>query len=96
MIDDRYTLSRCSIPSGGRLASTSSGSAWFEVAALDPERFLGLRAPINLRGAGSSGARRPSARRARGRSLTGCCPAEDDAPHTGVPIVISPVHRQAR
>src|SRR5574341_1912563 len=35
---------------GDRLASTPSGSAWFEVAALDPERFLGLRAPINLRG----------------------------------------------
>ncbi|MBI2527334.1 MAG: hypothetical protein HYY95_01520 [Candidatus Rokubacteria bacterium] len=35
---------------GGRLASTPSGSTWFEVAALDPERFLGLRAPINLRG----------------------------------------------
>ncbi len=35
---------------GDRLASTPSGSAWFEVAALDPERFLGLRASINLRG----------------------------------------------
>jgi len=35
---------------GDRLASTPSGSAWFEVVALDPERFLGLRAPINLRG----------------------------------------------
>jgi proline iminopeptidase len=30
------------------LASTPSGSAWFEVAALDPERFLGLRASIDL------------------------------------------------
>lgn len=34
---------------GNRLASTPSGSAWFEVAALDPERFLGLRAAIDLR-----------------------------------------------
>ena len=34
---------------GDRLASTRSGRAWFEVAALDPERFLGLRARINLR-----------------------------------------------
>jgi proline iminopeptidase len=34
---------------GNRLASTPSGSAWFEVAALEPERFLGLRAPIDLR-----------------------------------------------
>jgi hypothetical protein len=33
---------------GDRLASTPSGSAWFEVAMLDPERFLGLRASINL------------------------------------------------
>jgi proline iminopeptidase len=33
---------------GDRLASTPSGRAWFEVAALDPEHFLGLRAPINL------------------------------------------------
>jgi hypothetical protein len=31
-----------------RLASTPSGRAWFEVAALDPEAFLGLRASINL------------------------------------------------
>jgi proline iminopeptidase len=35
---------------GDRLASTPSGRAWFEVAALDPERFLGLRAPIDLCG----------------------------------------------
>jgi proline iminopeptidase len=35
---------------GDRLASAPSGSAWFEVVALDPKRFLGLRAPINLRG----------------------------------------------
>jgi hypothetical protein len=34
---------------GDHLASTPSGRAWFEVAALDPERFLGLQAPINLR-----------------------------------------------
>jgi len=31
-----------------RLASTPSGRAWFEVAALDPEAFLGLKASINL------------------------------------------------
>jgi hypothetical protein len=35
---------------GDRLASTPSGSAWFEVAAVDPERFLALRAPLDLRG----------------------------------------------
>jgi proline iminopeptidase len=35
---------------GDRLASTPSGSAWFEVAALEPERFLALRAPLDLRG----------------------------------------------
>jgi hypothetical protein len=35
---------------GDRLASTPTGSAWFEVAALEPERFLGLRAPLDLRG----------------------------------------------
>jgi hypothetical protein len=34
---------------GNRLASTPNGRAWFEVAALDPERFLGLRATIDLR-----------------------------------------------
>ena len=34
---------------GDRLASTPSGRAWFEVAAVERERFLGLRAPINLR-----------------------------------------------
>jgi hypothetical protein len=35
---------------GDRLASTPSGSVWFEVAALEPERFLALRAPLDLRG----------------------------------------------
>jgi hypothetical protein len=35
---------------GDRLASTPSGSAWFEVAAIDPERFLALRASFDLRG----------------------------------------------
>jgi proline iminopeptidase len=34
---------------GDRLSSTPSGSAWFEVAALEPQRFLGLRAAIDLR-----------------------------------------------
>jgi hypothetical protein len=34
---------------GDRLACTPSGSVWFEVAALEPERFLGLRSPIDLR-----------------------------------------------
>ena len=33
---------------GDRLASTPSGRAWFEVAAIDREHFLGLRAPIKL------------------------------------------------
>jgi hypothetical protein len=36
---------------GDRLASTPSGRTWFEVAALEFERFLGLRASIDLRGA---------------------------------------------
>ena len=34
---------------GDRLASTPGGSAWFEVAALEPRRFLALRAPLDLR-----------------------------------------------
>jgi proline iminopeptidase len=34
---------------GDRLDSTPGGRAWFEVAALEPERFLGLRAAIDLR-----------------------------------------------
>lgn len=33
---------------GDRLASTPSGRTWFEVAALEPERFLALRASIDL------------------------------------------------
>jgi hypothetical protein len=33
-----------------RLASTPSGGAWFVVAALEPERFLGLRASLDWRG----------------------------------------------
>ena len=35
---------------GDRMLSTPSGATWFEVAALDPERFLALRAPIDLPG----------------------------------------------
>ena len=35
---------------GDRMLSTPSGSAWFEVAALDPEHFLALRSPLDLRG----------------------------------------------
>jgi uncharacterized protein YndB with AHSA1/START domain len=35
---------------GDRLASTPSGRAWFVVAALEPERFLGLRASFDWRG----------------------------------------------
>jgi proline iminopeptidase len=35
---------------GDRLASTPKGNAWFEVAALDRERFIGLRASLDLRG----------------------------------------------
>jgi proline iminopeptidase len=35
---------------GDHLASSPSGSTWFEVAALEPERFLALRAPLDLRG----------------------------------------------
>ncbi|MEH0548021.1 hypothetical protein OG381_36515 [Streptomyces sp. NBC_00490] len=35
---------------GDHLASTPSGNTWFEVAALEPQRFLGLRASLNLWG----------------------------------------------
>jgi proline iminopeptidase len=35
---------------GDRMASLPDGSAWFEVAALEPQRFLGLRAALDLRG----------------------------------------------
>lgn len=35
---------------GDHLASTPSGNTWFEVAALEHERFLALRAPIDLQG----------------------------------------------
>lgn len=35
---------------GDRLPSTSDGRHWFEVAAVDPERFLALRASFDFRG----------------------------------------------
>lgn len=35
---------------GDRLTSTPSGATWFEVAALEPERFLALRAPMDFQG----------------------------------------------
>lgn len=33
---------------GDRMLSTPSGATWFEVAALEPERFLALRAPMGF------------------------------------------------
>ncbi|MEU0246877.1 hypothetical protein ABZ192_21595 [Streptomyces sp. NPDC006235] len=38
------------ISMGDHLASTPSGSTWFEVTALEPGRFFALRAPFDLRG----------------------------------------------
>jgi hypothetical protein len=35
---------------GDRMASTPSGVTWFEVAGLEPQRLLALRAPIDLHG----------------------------------------------
>jgi hypothetical protein len=35
---------------GDRLVSTASANSWFQVAALEHQRFLGLRAPLDLRG----------------------------------------------
>jgi hypothetical protein len=35
---------------GDHLAVTPDGSQWWEVAAMDPERFLGLRMSLDLRG----------------------------------------------
>lgn len=35
---------------GDHLAGTPDGSQWWEVAALNPERFLGLRMSLDLRG----------------------------------------------
>jgi hypothetical protein len=35
---------------GEHMLSTPSGATWFEVAALEPERFLALRAPIDVHG----------------------------------------------
>ena len=35
---------------GGHLAGTPDGSQWWEVAALEPERFLGLRMSLDLQG----------------------------------------------
>jgi proline iminopeptidase len=49
---------------GDRLASTPSGRAWFEVAALDPERFLGLRAATGCRNRSIGTRRRRGARTA--------------------------------
>lgn len=35
---------------GDRWISTPSGATWFEVAAVEPDRFLALRAPLDLHG----------------------------------------------
>lgn len=42
---------------GDRMASHPSGNTWFEVAALEPPRFLGLRACVDLRTGRSFGPR---------------------------------------
>jgi hypothetical protein len=39
-----------SVALGDRLLSEPKGPHWFELAALEPERFLGLRAAMDLRG----------------------------------------------
>lgn len=46
---------------GDRLPSMPDNAAWWEVAALEPERFLGLRATIDLRGRPYPPDRRPKA-----------------------------------
>jgi hypothetical protein len=38
------------VSAGDRMISTPNAGTWFEVAALEPERFLALRAPIDLHG----------------------------------------------
>lgn len=38
------------VSAGDRMTSTPSGVTWFEVAAIEQERFLALRAPIDLHG----------------------------------------------
>ncbi len=35
---------------GDRLSSVPSGGSWFEVAAVEPERFLALRVSLDMRG----------------------------------------------
>jgi hypothetical protein len=47
---DRIHAEWQQIAVGDHLASTPSGSSWFEVAALEPEHFLALRASFDLRG----------------------------------------------
>ena len=46
--EDRIHAEWQDIHVGDRLAATPSASAWFEVAAVEPDRFLALRAPLNL------------------------------------------------
>ena len=47
---DRIHLGWQQVAVGDRWLSMPSGRSWFEVAALDRERFLGLRAPLRLDG----------------------------------------------
>ena len=42
---------------GDRLASAPDGKTWFEVATVEPKRFLALRAQLNLRGRPFDGSR---------------------------------------
>lgn len=47
---ERVHLEWQRIAVGDRLAAMPDGSLWWEVAALEPERFLGLRMSLDLRG----------------------------------------------
>jgi hypothetical protein len=47
---ERIHLEWQQVAVGDRLPAKPDGSEWWEVAALEPERFLGLRMSLDLRG----------------------------------------------
>jgi proline iminopeptidase len=70
---------------GDRLLSSPSGKTWFQVAAIEPQRFLALRASYDLRGRPFD----PAGPRPRGYSDSVWCFLLEGAPDQRTRLIVS-------
>jgi proline iminopeptidase len=70
---------------GQHMSSSPSGKTWFQVAAVQPDRFLALRASYDLRGRPFD----PAGRRPRGYSDSVWCFLLEEAPHDRTRLIVS-------